>query len=184
MNLSPLEWVFAICALVGGVLFILRLIMQFVGMGADHVDISVSHDVGGGDSDASFKILSLQGVTAFLLMFGLVGWVMLRGGLGMIWSIAGAIAAGTATMFFVLWLFHSFLKLQGSGTLDLKNAVGVEGTVYLRIPAGGTGKVQLTVQGRLLTLDAVSDAKEEIKSGGRVKVESIVAGGVLKVSKS
>ena len=42
----------------------------------------------------------------------------------------------------------------------------------------------MTVQGRLLTLDAVSDAKEEIKSGGRVKVEAVVAGGVLKVIKS
>jgi hypothetical protein len=182
--MTTLETVFGICALVGGVLFGIRLVLQLVGMGADHVDIAVSHDPAGGDSDASFKIISLQGVTAFLLMFGLVGWVMLHNGLGVGWSIAGATGAGTVMMLLIAWIYRTFMRFQSSGTLDLTNAVGAEGTVYLRIPAGGTGKIQVTVQGRLLTLDAVSDAKEEIKSGGRVKVESVVAGEVLKVVKS
>jgi len=182
--MTTLETVFGICALVGGVVFGIRLVLQLMGMGADHADIAVSHDVDGGDADSSFRIISLQGVSAFLLMFGVVGWVMVRDGRGTGWSIAGAVGAGLVMMLLIAWIYRVFMRFQSSGTLDLANAVGAEGTVYLRIPAGGTGKIQVTVQGQLLTLDAVSDAKEEIKSGGRVKVESVVAGGVLKVVKS
>jgi len=183
--MSNLEWIFLICLIAGGTIFALRLILLFFGASVDHADLAVTHDVGGSDTDHGFRLLSLQGVTAFLLMFGLTGFVMLRNmGLRPVWAVAGGTAAGCTMVFVVAWLFRSFMKLESSGTLNLQNAVGQEGTVYLRIPVGGTGKVQVPIQGRLLTLDAVSDAKEEIKSGTRIKVEAVVAGELLKVGKS
>lgn len=184
-NLTTIEWIFLSCAIGGGAIFALRLLLMFFGGSVDHADLAETHDVGSGDADHGFRALSLQGVTAFLLMFGLTGFVMLRNfGLHPGWAIGGGTAAGAVMVFLVGCVFRSFLKLQASGTLNLQNAVGQEGTVYLRIPVGGTGKVQVPVQGRLLTLDAVSDAKEEIKSGDRVRIEAVVAGGVLKVGKS
>jgi hypothetical protein len=183
--MTTIEWIFLSCAIAGGAVFVLRLVLLMFGASVDHPDLAVTHEVGGGDADHGFKLLSLQGVTAFLLMFGLTGFVMLRNfGARPGWAVAGGTGAGCVMLFLVAWIFRSFMKLQSSGTLNLQNAVGQEGTVYLRIPAGGTGKIQVPVQGRLLTLDAVSDAKEEIKSGTRVKVEAVVAGELLKVGKS
>ncbi len=180
--MSTMEWVFLTCTIVGGVIFVLRLLLQFFGAAVDHADLSVSHDVDGGDSDTSFKALSLQSVTAFLLMFGLTGYVMLKsGGLHPGWAVLGGTAAGSLMVFLVGCVFKGFVRMQASGTLNLANAVDQEGTVYLRIPAGGTGKVQVPVQGRLLTLDAVSEAREEIKSGDRIKVVAVTSGEVLSV---
>ncbi|HOX07752.1 MAG TPA: hypothetical protein PK280_15235 [Planctomycetota bacterium] len=183
--MSNLEWVFLICAVVGGTVFVLKLLLQLFGASVEHADLAVTHDVDGGDADASFKLLSLQSITAFLLMFGLTGFVMLRhAGLHPGWCVLGGAASGCLMVVLIGCVFKGFMRMQSSGTLDLRNAVGQEGTVYLRIPPGGTGKVQIPVQGRLLTLDAVSDAREELKSGERVKVGEVVSGGVLKVGKA
>jgi membrane-bound ClpP family serine protease len=74
-------------------------------------------------------------------------------------------------------------NLQSSGTIDVQNAVGQEGTVYLTIPADGTGKAQVTVQDRLKVYEAVSEYGEEIPSGERIKVVKVVSGNILVVEK-
>jgi membrane protein implicated in regulation of membrane protease activity len=142
-------------------------------MAAGH-DATSGHGHGAGhhaDSDASFKMLTLQGVMGFLLMFGLTGFVLngitFAGG---IISAAGAITAGIASMWIIAKFFSLLMKLQSSGTVDIANAVGQEGTVYLTIPQGGVGKVQVVVQGRLLEYEAVSDAKEALVPGDTILV--------------
>ena len=181
--MTTMEWVFLTCAIVGGAIFVLKLLLQFFGASVDHADLAVTHDVSGGEADASFKALSLQGITAFLLMFGLTGYVMLKsGGLHPGWAVLGGAAAGSLMVFLVACVFKVFMKMQSSGTLNLQNAIGQEGVVYLRIPAGGTGKVQVPIQGQLLTMDAVGESKEDaIKSGERIRVAGVVSGEVLSV---
>jgi hypothetical protein len=73
-------------------------------------------------------------------------------------------------------------KLSDSGTLNLNNAVGKVGSVYLTIPAkrAGLGKVQIKVQG-LQTLDAMTDYDEDIKTGALVEVISIINNEILVV---
>ncbi len=44
------------------------------------------------------------------------------------------------------------------------------GTVYLTIRAQGTGKVQITLQGRPREFEAVAKDGAEIKTGERIKV--------------
>ncbi len=58
-----------------------------------------------------------------------------------------------------------------------------EGSVYLTIPAEGTGKIQITVRGSLGIYNAVSERKEEIKTGSRVLVDRVVSGNVLVVTR-
>ena len=77
-----LEKLFMVCAVAGGILFAIRLVLQFLGGDTGgHHDISSPVNVGGTDihgdtvadgSDAylSFKLLSFQGLTAFFMMFG------------------------------------------------------------------------------------------------------------------
>lgn len=193
-EMTGLEKVFAGCALVGGILFIFRLVMQFMGAdfdadGADGVDgadadFDADFDAEIGDTDFSFKLISFQGLAAFFMMFGLVGWAMLRqSGFSPTHSIFGGAAAGLGTVWVMKKIFEMAMKLQSSGTLKIKNAIGQEGTVYLTIKPGGTGKVRVTVQNHLKVFNAASDSEQEIKTGDRIKVVHIVSGNVLVVEK-
>jgi len=180
-----MEKFFLIVAAVGGVLFLIKLVLMFMGTDHGGDDVGAVHSVDTGDSDVSFKLLSLQAITAFLLMFGLIGYAMMhQSKLSAAWATAGGTGAGVAAMVLVAWIFRFATKLQSSGTLNLDNAAGQEGTVYLRIPPGGTGKVQCLCQGRLVTLDATSEASEELKSGQRVKVLRVVNSTTVVVQKS
>jgi membrane protein implicated in regulation of membrane protease activity len=165
---------------------VIRFILQLIGVqdADDATDISVGHaDVTHADADVSFKLLTLQGLTAFFMMFGLVGFALLRenkAGNGV--ALIGALAAGVGTVWIIGRIFGAVKKLQSSGTIDNASAVGEQGSVYLTIHARGTGKVQVTIKGRLREMDAVSTTGEEISTGERIKV-SAVNGSTLVVEK-
>ena len=185
-NLAGLEVFFLFCAAVGGFFVFIRLVMQF--MGVDHdadptAEAPVNMDAHHADSDIGFKFLSLHGLTAFFMMFGLVGLALSRNRAGAGLSVAGAVAAGVASVWLISKIFSSLVGLQSSGTLDLANAVGKEGVVYLHIPPGGTGKVQIEIQNRLTTLDAVAEDREALATGTRVRVTAVAGGEVLRVRK-
>ena len=188
-ELSGLELLFVICAAFGTILFVVRLALMFIGgdgheggvdADAGGMDGADGHDFGHhdvADSDLSFKALSLQGITAFFMMFGLVGWALVRqGNVPAILSIAGGMLAGFSTVWIMKKIFQLAGSLQSSGTLDLQNAIGQEGLVYLTIHPGQIGKVQVVVQCRLSVLNAIAEDKtEEIKTGQRVWVVRVSA---------
>jgi len=182
-KMSGLEMFFLICAFIGGGLFVVRFVIQFFGGSdtASDTNLEVGHaDVDHIDADISFKLLSLQGLTAFFMMFGLVGFAMLReshasGGV----ALASALAAGTGTVWLIGKIFSSVKKLQSSGTMDNAGAIGEQGTVYLTIRAKGTGKVQVTMNGRPREFEAVANNGEEIKTGERIRVKEVNASVVV-----
>lgn len=197
-DMGGLELVFVACAGLGVGLFALRLVFFFLGgLGEGDVDSAGDADMSGVDADvgdmdlgegaeavASFKLLTLQGITAFLGMFGLVGWALLKSNAGSPVSVAGGLAAGVAAAALITKLLSSLLKLQSAGNIDMQNAVGEEGTVYLRIPADGTGKAQVTIQDRLMVYEAVSEDRKELKTGDRIKVVKVLGGDTLSVRKT
>jgi membrane protein implicated in regulation of membrane protease activity len=194
-NLDLLDKVFLTCALIGGVLFTLWTLLQVFlgghGGGDVHADIGGvdfhtgdvhTGDVHGGDiqtegsADAalSFRALSLQGMMAFVLMFGLVGLATHNEmHLPVSLSLACAFLAGMAMIWVMDRIMRALSRLQSTGTIDMRNAIGEKGTVYLRIPAGGTGKANVVVQGRLITVDAVAENKEEIPTSSQVEVVGV-----------
>jgi hypothetical protein len=130
------------------------------------------------------KLLTIQGLTAFLMMFGLTGYALSRS------SFLGSIVIiviGGLVGFFSMWLiakgFALMRSLQSSGTMQIYDAMGEEGTVYLTIPPEGIGKIQITISGRLMVMDAVSQDKVVLKTGERVRVSEITSGGMLAVSR-
>ena len=199
-SLSILEKIFTSLAALGGFLFGIRVVMMFVGIGddADHgdtdggdVDGDADHgDHGdavdshaGADTMMSFTLLSFQGLTGFFMMFGLVGLALSRGNSGNITSMIGGTVAGLATVWIVDKLFRFFNRMQSSGTLNLRNAIHEEGTIYLTIPAEETGKVRINVQGRLKVLSAISEDRTEIATDARVRVVNVVNENILVVKK-
>ncbi len=198
-SFTGLERIYLYCAIIGGMLFVVRLVLQFVGgdLGDSDVDVDMEMDVDvdidgidgdmdvHGDTDVSFKLLSFQAITAFFMMFGLVGLAVAKqGNLGATWSLFGAVAGGLVTVWIMKIIFEAAMKLQSSGTLDLKkNAIGQEGTVYLTIPADGPGKVRVAVQNHLKVFNARTKDGQEIKTGEEIKVVNVVSGNILVVSK-
>jgi membrane protein implicated in regulation of membrane protease activity len=184
-HLSGTETFFLVCAALGGGIFFVRLIIQLVG-GLNDLDteISAGHgDIEHADADSSFKHLSIQGLTSFFMMFGLVGFALLRGSrTSEAIALLGAVAAGFATVWVIGKIFTVFRGLQSSGTIDIRSTLGEKGTVYLTIPAGGPGKVQIVVKGRLREFSAISRDQIEIKTGTPVHVVQI-DGNILIVEK-
>ncbi|MBL8089417.1 MAG: NfeD family protein [Anaerolineales bacterium] len=188
-GLPILEAVYWFFAITGGTLFILRILMMFIGGGLsdDALDVALesndnvaeSHNA---DGDASFKLLSLQGLTAFFMMFGLVGLALLNTNLPSFLSVVGGTVAGLLTFGALSFIFSKMKLLQSEGTIQLKNSIGAEGNVYLKIPKNGTGQVQIVTQGALKIFDATSNNKQDLITGDKIRVVG-VDGNTLVVEK-
>ena len=200
-GLSGLEKIFLACAVFGGGFFILRTILMLTGAGGSDSDTDAGDvdagDVHAGDghlddidhathadTDSGLKILTIQGMTAFVMMFGLTGYALSRSSLlGSVLTIALGILVGVFAMWLIAKGFALMRSLQSSGTMQIYEAMGQEGTVYLTIPAEGIGKVQVAISGRLTVADAVSMDKVTLKTGERVCISEIDSAGMLAVRK-
>ncbi len=178
-----LDSLYVFSAVAGGAVFAVRTILMLLGIGDDHSfggDHDISADHAGGathsDSDAGTRLLSIQGIAAFLMIFGLVGLALTReAALNPQLSVAIALAAGLASMWAVGKMFSLMMGLQSSGTLDLAQAVGKEGVVYLTLKPGSGGQVQVNVQGRLGIFEAQASGSGEIATGRAVRVVGVRA---------
>lgn len=76
-------------------------------------------------------------------------------------SVVIAVGFGVLMMLLAAGLMYVTRSLNRTVTYDLETAVGKTAQVYMAIPARdrGHGQVQVTVSGRLMTLDAVSDGE-------------------------
>lgn len=185
-NFRPIELFYLFCAVIGGIIFLIRFVLYILGGPDADVDVNVDTDMSGNLDHAAepgFRLVSAQGVTGFFLMFGLIGLAMARGGIHDIWTILGGAGAGFFTMLVIAWVMMSMQKLQSDGTLKMENAIGQTGKVYLTIPEGGTGKVTITVQGSLREFEAVSADESAIHTGEAVRVVKLSGTRVLVVER-
>lgn len=138
------------------------------GDGLYHADIA---EAGAG----GLRLFTMQGLIAFFAVFGWSGLVMLKSGLPTAACVALAVVFGFVAMVVIAMIFRAMLKLQQEGTMDIRNALGKSGTVYMRIPAQrvNKGKVSVLIQGQLVELDAVTDEEQMINTGAEVTVVGI-----------
>jgi len=178
-DFNGLEIFFLACAVIGGFFVLMKLILQFVGGDTDstvdmHGDTGI--DAHHADSDVGFRLLSMHGISAFFMMFGLVGLALYRQSqVGVIISIVGAMAAGLASVWVIGKIFQGASRLQSSGTLKTSDAVGSTGTVYLTIPKGGTGRVSINFRNHLREFDASEKDGAELPTGTPVRVVRVNA---------
>ncbi|HIC50380.1 MAG: hypothetical protein CXX69_05270 [Candidatus Thalassarchaeum betae] len=181
---TGLELLFAASALVGGILFLLWFALMMIGgFAADIFEGLLGMDgVGDLGADASFKALTFQGLMAFLMFFGLAGLYTLESTETQTLAIAVGGLAGFGSMYGTGKLFHLFIGLQSDGTVEISEAVGATGTVYLRIPQDGAGQVQVNFGGSMRTMKARSHDGAEIGNGELVEVHDTV-GQILVVKR-
>ena len=124
---------------------------------------------------AGLRIFTVRGLITFFTIFGWSGLSMLRNGIQPALSIILAFLLGVIAMVITALITRSFLRLQSDGTIDIRNAIGQSGSVYLTVPAGrqGKGKVNVVVQERLSEFEAVTDAAEPIRTSAEVVVVGV-----------
>ena len=143
-DVSGIDMLFAASALVGGILFVLYFFLLMIGgIATDIFDGLFGIDVDMG-ADASFKALTFQGIMAFLMFFGLAGLYVTKSGGGASPAILAGGIAGGSSMYATGKLFELFVNLQQDGTMELSEAIGAKGQVYLRISEDGVGPVSYT----------------------------------------
>ena len=192
MNLAG--QIFTCIAVPATLVLLVQTIMMFIGIGseggAEDVDIDVNADVPDsdgidgifGDNEVSetvdsagfdgFKIFTVRGIIAFLVVFGWVGVLMDNGNIHLAITIPVAAVCGFIMMLVLAFLFNMAMKLRNDGNTDNKNAIGVSGKVQLTIPPkrSGEGKIHLMLQGAYIERDAVTDDNEAIPTGSEVVV--------------
>lgn len=140
---------------------------------------------GGESLFAGLKLFTVRGVVAFLAIFGWGGLWLLHLGLHVIVALFLAVAMGIWAMVATALILRLILRLQSDGTLEVRNALGLAGTVYLPVPAGraGTGKVTVLVQERMTELEAVTDEEEPLPTGTQVVVIGVTGDDILVVTR-
>lgn len=200
--IGSFERFFWVIAFPSTTIFILQMIMTFMGMGdngdiiddiqdsmneipGDLVDLDLNDSAGEVlDFKYKFKLVTIRSVVVFFTIFAWTGIVATTSGVSKIATIIIALVAGFAMMYIVAYIYYFLTKFVEDGTMNKKNAINKEGLVYLTIPSGrkASGKVEVVVQGALRLLDAVTDG-DDIPTGSKVVVISISEDQLLLVEK-
>ena len=171
-SLSGLPFVYGICALVGGCFFLLLMVLMVIGIEFDLDALS----------DGSGHV-SLHGISGFFTLFGIVGLYLDSQGYGALVSSAGGIGAGSVTFLAVSRMILAMRKLEMSGNITVDKTVGAKGSVYAEILPGQSGAVNIFINQRERRFEAVTDEPAGLKTGDVIKVEEVVSGNLLKVTK-
>jgi membrane protein implicated in regulation of membrane protease activity len=165
-----------------GILALLALLLQFVllifGGLDDATDLGDAMDHGSG-----LGIFSFRGITAFFLGFGWTGIIVMEDGHSLALAIVLGLLVGTILMVAIFLLMRSMMRLQSSGTLDYRNAVGEVATVYVTVPAEGKsgGQIEVMIQGRLSVAEALHKGTNAITPGTKVRVVEMIGRSTLVV---
>ena len=165
---EPMMKVYWGVALFASVVFVIQMIMTFVGFDADATTDT--------DFDADgFHIFTIKGLISFLLGFGWTGVLLRQNIENPIILGAVAVAVGVAFLFLILFIMRQVMKLSVDNSFKLEQSVGLVGSVYLRIPSArkACGKLQLSVNGTIHELEALTDG-HELPTGSRAKVMSVI----------
>ncbi len=192
-SIPTFERVFWFIAIPFTLVFFIRLIASLLGLDGsdDDGDFSDSGDSGEfGDGDGAnflsdFRLFTLQNFLIFFTGFGWAGIYAIHARFSPPATIAFAFTVGTLLMFAVAAMYYLVNRLTESGNINLNNAVNATGRVYLPIPAqrAGTGQVQITIQGSLREVEAMTDG-DALPTGTPVRVIAALSQEVLIVEKS
>lgn len=180
-SISQVFWGIAIAASIFQVLMFIGSL--FTSHEFDH---SSDTTLDTADSGDALKLLSLRGIVAFLVGFGWTGGLFATKGISLLLVLVLAIAAGVVFMGVILMIMKLLMSLKADGTLNYANAIGHTGHTYIEIPArrDGQGQVEIMIQGRLVTAQAVTDHHHPITPPTEIIVTGVESGTLLIVSPS
>ncbi len=187
ISLGSAGQVFACIAIPATLILFLQTVLTIIGFGGDEGDADVNAegesdgielddaDDTGESLDGGLRVFTLRGIIAFFSVMGWVGAICSGSGLHLAWSVLISVASGFVAMVVIALLMRMLFKLQYDGTEDIKDALGVSGTVYMRIPPArtGKGKINAIIQGKLCEKFAVTDEETMILCDEEITVVGI-----------
>ena len=198
--MTMLHSLYLICAVVGGLIMVIQFLMMILGFG-DFNDVDVPDDapdvdldggdVDAGDTDVSganmvslARFLSFRVIVAASAFFGVLGLWADSAKFHPMVSLAIALLGGWIAGAAVAFVMGFINKLQSSGNVKIESAIGKTATVYIPIPENktNTGKIQLTIQGRIDEMEAMTPGPA-LPSGAAVVIKEIVDDRIAIVEK-
>lgn len=167
-------------ALIGSFVFILVIITTFLGGDSGDLDSDIDAEIDS-DTGIGFQFITFKNLIGFFTLFGWSGIACIDAGLSKPLTIIISIVCGLIMMAVMAAMFYYMQKLNHSGTLNFKNAVGQVGEVYLTIGAkrSSIGKAHVRIQGALRELEALTDSEIDLKSGAVISVKDVTQNGIL-----
>lgn len=195
-NLTDYQQVLFIVAVAATAVMVLFIILMLIGFdnsefdGIDDFDVDADLDIDSINDEplssiAGLKVFTIRGILAFLSMGSWITFIFLD--IVDVWlaTLIG-ILGGYLSAYLLALALKQAMKLENSGNMDYRKAIGKSATVYIRIPKAraSKGKVNLLLEGRYAEVDAITDDQEDLKSGMQVYVNGVFDETILVVSKN
>lgn len=194
-QLNNLQQIFTFIAIPSTAVLILQTILSLLGIG-DGPDADTGFDadfdtdfdaVDGSDGfgDSGLTLFTVRGIMAFLCIGSWSGMAFAGTNMNKTLAIFLAILCGLAALFGMAYMIKFMLSLQSAGNINLANAIGKVGQVYIPIPgnAKGSGKITIIIQERFSEVNAITNEPETLKTGETVRVVSTDETGLLVVER-
>ena len=182
-SLVLFQRVYACIAVTATLVLVIQTVLVIFGIGDGDGEVEFDLD-GLTDGPDGLSLFSIRGIASFFSIGGWAGLALYEAGLASPWIIVLSLLAGAAALFGIALLVKWLKKLQSDGTLQMQNAVGKTGSVYITVPANKarTGKVMVSFQGKLNECEAVTETGRDLRTGESVKVVDILGENVLIVT--
>ena len=165
------------CAIVGSIIFIIQALLTLIGMDSD-LDMDTDIDMSSGDTmdlGGGLSLFSIRNLVNFIVGLGWGGVCFSSMVSNKILLSVIAILVGCCFVWLYFMIRRQTKKLESNGAFNINLCVGKVADVYLRIPAEGEGKgkVQISINGSIHEVDAVTDGPA-LSSGAKVTVVEVI----------
>lgn len=145
-------------------------------------DADVHTDTDIGHVDSPMELFTLRNLINFLLGFSWGGICFYSTIDNKNLLVIAALAVGVIFVTLFFYIIQQIKKLEENNVFDYQNVIGQKAEVYLRIPGKqhGKGKINVSYNGAMHELDAVSD-HETIATGDKVLILEVLPDQVLLV---
>lgn len=194
--LPPTLQVYWVIALITSLVFIIQMVLTFIGIGDADSDVDFGGDADlGGDADFSdgdtldaggaMQLFTIRNFINFLLGLGWGGVCLYAVIPNTIVLSIVSILVGVLFVYIFLIIYKQLRKLERNGAYHIDDCVGQTVDVYLTVPANrsGMGKVQISFSGSVQELGAMTDSDEPLRSGAKVRVLDVIDGTTVLVEK-
>lgn len=182
--------VYWVIALITSLIFLIQMVMTFIGIGDADTDMDFGDDVDFSDGNTldaggAMQLFTIRNFVNFLLGLGWGGVCLYSLIPNPIVLAIVSVLVGALFVYIFLLIYKQMLKLEKNGAYRIDDCVGQIVDVYLAIPAkrSGVGKVQISFSGSVQELAALTDSDEPIRSGSKVRVLEIIDAATVLVQK-
>ena len=192
---SPLQ-VYWVIALVTSLVFLIQMVLTFIGIGDADTDVDFGGDADFGgdtgfsdgdtlDTGGAMQLFTIRNFINFLLGLGWGGVCLYSVIPNTIVLSLVSILVGVLFVYIFLIIYRQLRKLERNGAYHIDDCVGQTVDVYLTIPSNrsGMGKVQISFSGSVQELAALTDSEEPLRSGSKVRVLEIIDSTTVLVEK-